>query len=83
MTLMPRFRPLHEIAAEITERWKRVKFEAIPYLEAMEQLTSVDHYHGQDSGRYIVIQFLSNAHSWYGSDARRIKAELRKMAQLH
>jgi len=74
-------RPLHEIAREINADWggkgKGVNFAAKPYLDAMAELQSIDDTYWCDSGKSIVRYFLSNAGSWRGDTARRIKAELK------
>lgn len=72
-------RPLSVIAEEIAEDWKKVNFGAVPYLDAMSTLTSIDDSYGLDSGRSIVSYFLSNASTWRGETAKRVKAELRAM----
>lgn len=78
-------RPLYEIAAEIRKDWsaqgKGIYFGAKPYLSAMGTLNSIDEPYGQDSGKSIVLYFLSNAMTWKGEVARRVKAELNKMAK--
>jgi hypothetical protein len=73
------FRPLHEIAVEIRKDWENVYFGAVPYLDAMESLTSIQENYGQDPGDDIVRYFLSNASTWRGDTARRVKAELKAM----
>ena len=73
-------RPLYEIAADIRKNWKNIYFGAVPYRDAMSELTSIDDKYYADSGKSIVLYFLANASSWRGEDARRIKAELKKMA---
>ena len=75
-------RPLYEIAAEIRKDWTKVYFGAVPYLEAMETLNSIEDNYIFDSGKSVVIYFLSNATTWRGDTARRVKAELKKMAGL-
>lgn len=70
-------RTISEIAAEISREWKKPYFGAVPYLEAMHSLRTVDDYYGLDSAREIVIYFLSNATQFKGEAARRIKAELK------
>jgi hypothetical protein len=71
-------RTLHEIAGEIRRDWKKPYFGAVPYLEALECLESPNANFGCDSGREIVLYFLSNATTWKGETARRIKAELKE-----
>ena len=72
-------RPISEIALEISNAWKKPYFGAVPYLEAMRSLSSIDDKYGYDSADSIVLYFLSNASSWRGDAARRIKAELKAM----
>jgi len=75
-------RPLYEIAGEIRRDWTKVYFGAVPYLEAMQTLDSIDDDYMFDSGKSIVLYFLSNATTWRGETARRVKAELKKMAGI-
>jgi hypothetical protein len=75
-------RPISEIAADIRRCWRppgRIYFGAVPYLEAMADLGTVDDFYGADSARSIVLYFLSNAASFRGPDARRLKAELKAL----
>lgn len=76
-------RLLHEIAREIRVDWsKQAKSGRVPphadaYLRPMETLNTInDNYH-MDSARSVVLYFLSNATTWKGETARRIKAELK------
>jgi hypothetical protein len=73
-------RPLHEIAREIRKDWKKINYAAAPYLDAMSSLGSINDKYHYDSGKSVVLYFLSNASSWRGENAKRIKAELRNMA---
>ena len=73
-------RPLHEIAKEIRSDWKKVNFGAVPYLDAMSTLDKITDNYAQDSGKSIVLYFLSNASTWRGEVAKRVKAELKKLA---
>lgn len=75
-------RPLYEIAKEIRKDWKNVYFGAEPYLKAMSSLTSIEDNYIMESGKSIVLYFLSNASTWRGETAKRIKAELKKMAGI-
>ena len=72
-------RPLETIAREIRGDWAKVNFAAEPYLQAMEQLQSVDEDYGYDSGKSVVLYFLSNAGGWRGDTARKVKVELNAM----
>lgn len=71
-----------QIARMIQDDWslrgKGVNFAAKPYLYAMLFLSTVDEDYGLDSGRSIVIYFLSNASSYRGDLARAVKVELKK-----
>jgi hypothetical protein len=73
-------RPLHVIARDIRANWARPYFGAVPYLEALSGLEKISDNYGYDSGRSIVAYFLSNAATWRGAEARRIKAELKTLA---
>jgi len=72
-------RPLYEIASEIKKDWKKVYFGAVPYLDAMSTLDSINDKYMYDSAKSIVLYFLSNAGTWRGDTARRIKKELNAM----
>jgi hypothetical protein len=73
-------RSLSTIASEIRRDWTKVNFAAKPYLSAMAGLDSINDSYGYDDARSIVLYFLSNASSWRGDNAKRIKAELKAMA---
>lgn len=72
-------RPLYYIAAEIRHDWLKVNYAAKPYLDAMATLESANDLYGHDTARSIVCYFLSNATTWKGETARRIKAELKSL----
>lgn len=73
-------RALSTIAQEITTDWhQRINYGAKPYLRAMHWLTSIDDTYGLDSGHSVVAYFLSNAQTWRGEVARRVKKELNGM----
>ena len=72
-------RTVKAIAREISADWKKVNYAAAPYLDAMGDLNSVDDDYGYDCGRSVVLYFLSNASSYRGDTARKLKAELRGM----
>ena len=72
-------RTLREIASEIRADWKKPYFGAVPYLDAMAALETVEQAFGFDSGDSVVRYFLANAQTWRGETARRIKAELKGM----
>jgi hypothetical protein len=72
-------RPLHEIADEISADWTKPYFGAVPYIDALRSLSSIDGNYGADPARTIVSYFLANASTWRGDTARRVKAELKAM----
>jgi hypothetical protein len=73
-------RELRQIAAEIAADWKNVNYAAKPYLAALHTLRDIDDKYGYDSGKSIVLSFLSNAGQWRGDVAKRIKTELKRAA---
>ena len=75
-------RKIYEIANEIAMDWNNVYFGAKPYLEAMFALSSPDDMYGMDDAKSVVIYFLSNAKTWRGETARRVKQELKDMFDL-
>jgi len=78
-------RALHEIARDIRNNWRtkdgrpNINYAAAPYLDAMSQLGSMSDKYGCDTATSIVIYFLGNAQHWRGTEAKRIKAELKAM----
>ena len=72
-------RSLSAIAREVRADWKKVYFGAVPYLDSMSTLESIEDPYMYDSGRSIVLYFLSNAQTWRGEVARSVKAELKGM----
>lgn len=74
-------RPLYEIAKEIRQDWKNLSPYAKPYVDAMATLNKITDTYICDSGKSVVLYFLSNASSWRGDVAKRIKAELKAMAK--
>ena len=74
-----RKRSLSTIAAEIEKTWPNVNYAARPYLDALHSLDSITDQYYQDTARSVVLYFLSNARSWRGDDAKRIKAELKTL----
>jgi hypothetical protein len=65
------------IAKLIMKDWGVVNYAAKPYLQAMNELKTVNDKYGYDSGASIVRYFLSNAASYRGDLARAVKKELR------
>ena len=77
-------RPLYEIAIEIRKDWRSQGKQfptAAPYREAMADLTHISDMYGADSAKSIVLYFLSNAATWRGDTAKRIKQELKDIVK--
>jgi len=79
----PTHRPIYEIAREINNVWSNVYFGAVPYLNAMFSLISINDKYGLDPASEILQYFLANATSFRGEKARRIKAELMQIVASH
>lgn len=74
-------RPIYQIAAEIRKDWKNVNYGAVPYLDAMNSLERITDNYMADSGKSVVLYFLSNAGTWRGEVAKRIKKELNALCK--
>jgi hypothetical protein len=72
-------RNLSAIAIDIRSDWTKPNYAAMPYLNAMRGLQSIDDAYGLDNARSVVRYFLANASAWRGDKARAIKAELKGM----
>ena len=73
-------RPLYEIAKEVRTDWgAKVNYGAKPYLDAMSTLDKITDNYYEDSAKSVVAYFLSNATSWRGETAKRVKLELNKL----
>jgi hypothetical protein len=76
-------RPISNIARDIKKTWvdkngrSNVWFGAVPYLDAMFSLSNISDNYGADSGKSIVLYFLSNAAQFRGPQARLLKDELK------
>lgn len=72
---------ISELATIIRKDWTKMYFGAVPYWEAMTVCYQVDPKQwqfGWDSGKSIILYFLSNARTWKGETARAVKAELKR-----
>lgn len=74
-------RPISMIASEIQQDWPKPYFGAVPYLEAMHSLGTISDHYGLDSAKTVIIYFLSNASTWRGENAKRIKNELKALCK--
>lgn len=73
-------RPLYAIADEIRRDYRKqgkpVYFAAVPYLDAMGSLDTLDDSFFEDSAVSVVNYLLSNLGTYRGETARRVKDEL-------
>lgn len=69
---------IRQLAVKIRQDWKKMYFGAVPYLDAMFSLNSINDKYGFDSGQEIVMYFLANAQTWRGPVAKEVKAELNR-----
>jgi hypothetical protein len=76
---MSNSRSLNVIASEIRNDWKSVNYGAKPYLDAMGCLTNVSDNFGMDTGKSIVLYFLSNASTYRTPKAKELKLELKAL----
>ena len=72
-------RPIKEIAQDIRKEWKNPSEFALPYLNAMDKLNTIEDHYYLDDAYEIVLRFLCNAGSFKGEAARKLKKELRDL----
>jgi hypothetical protein len=72
-------RKISVIAMEIINDWQKVNFAALPYLKAMLSINYFSDSYGYDNGKTIVLYFLSNASTYKGETAKRLKLELKNI----
>lgn len=68
-----------DIAADIRRNWPAPYFGAVPYLKAMSALNTVNDSYGADPAEQILRYFLSNAATWRGPEAKRLKTEIKTL----
>lgn len=89
ITPAPLTRSLAEVAREVARDWNGkpagMYFGAVPYVRAMAYLDTADlsDTFGDDAADDVVLRFLSNASTWRGPVAQRVKAELRAALAYH
>lgn len=71
-------KPLSTIAEIIRVNWNNPSPYAVPYINAMAQIRSINDSYYADTARSVVLYFLANAQGWRGDTARLIKAHLKK-----
>lgn len=75
-------RPIYEVASEIRKLWAKPYFGAVPYLDAMGSLSDKYSKYMYDDAVSIVTYFLSNATTFRGEDAKRLKKELKEIVGI-
>lgn len=70
--------PLPTLVRMIRQDWRRPYFGAVPYIDALSELNSLDDIFYCDDGRTLATYFLANAQTWRGPVAASVKAELRR-----
>lgn len=78
---MNKKRTFQQIAKDIKSTWLNVYFGAVPYLETMLTLDTSDPnaIYLYDTAGDIVRYFLANAQTFRGTDAKKLKEELKSM----
>lgn len=74
-------RTFSEIAKDIRKNWQNMSPAAEPYVNALAEIKSSDknaRYYFEDAETQV-LYFLSNAGTWRGPEAKRIKSELKSM----
>jgi len=71
-----------KVARLIKRDWTKVHYAAVPYLESMLSLNSIEDNDWHDSGKSVVLYFLNNARTYRGDNAVRYKAALKAMCGL-
>ena len=74
-------RPIYMIAQDIRKDWHKPYFGAVPYLNAMRDITEITDNYGHDTAHSVIAYFLSNASTWRGPKAKEVKAELKALMQ--
>lgn len=74
-------RPIYQIAQEIKDDWKNIPIYAKAYLDPMFHLNKITDHYFLDDAKGIILYFLSNAQTWKGETAKRIKAELKELCK--
>ncbi len=66
-----------QLCSMIAADWSGMAMTARPYFQAMGRMQNLSDTYGTESGKSIVLYFLSNAQSWRGEVARNVKGELK------
>ena len=74
-------KPLSYTAQIIRTNWVNPSPYALPYIDAMAQLNSIEDNYYADTAHSVVIYFLANAQTWRGDTARLVKAHLKGLVK--
>ena len=74
-------KPLSYTAQIIRANWNNPSPYALPYIDAMAQLNSIEDNYYADTAHSVVIYFLANAQTWRGDTARLVKAHLKGLVK--
>lgn len=61
--------------------WRDKFCYAVPYIDALRTLNSVNDNYGWDSGKSLVLYLLANLTTYRGEKAKEIKAILKEMTK--
>ena len=79
-------RKISSIARDIWIEWSATKsginYSALPYLEAMMKIDSINSMYFADRAGYVVTYFLANARQFKGERAKELKLELKALSKL-
>jgi hypothetical protein len=81
LTISLENKPLSAIAEIIRTNWVNPSPYAVPYVDAMAQLQSINESYYADTAQSVVIYFLANAQTWRGDTARLVKAHLKGLVK--
>lgn len=70
-----------DIVRTIRADWSNPYFGAVPYLDALEGLTSWTDRYGHDDATELALYLLNNLKTWRGDVARTVKAQLKEVSK--
>ena len=76
-----RNKPLSYTAEIIRANWTNPSPYAVPYINAMAQINSINDSYYADTANSVVLYFLANAQTWRGDTARLVKAHLKSLVK--
>lgn len=70
------------LARVIKQTWPKPYFGAVPYIEAMNEMTTFADPYYCDKGADMGLYFLANANTYRGEQAKLVKAEIKRRLKL-